>query len=104
MPITSTAQSAAEEIIRSHLNDQFAGQVRIVNVMPSTQFGQDDEEFLDVSVIYEVQREALKPDVLNAVYRNISPQLLDHGIHHVPSIGYIPSHESVPPPRLSPTP
>ena len=71
-------------------------------VLSSPQFGQDGEEFLDVSVIYEGQREALKPYVLNAVYWNICPQLLDNGIDHVPSIGCIPNHEWVPPPRLTP--
>ena len=60
MPITPTAQSTAEKIIRTHLNDQFAGQVRIINILSSPQFGQDDEEFRDVSVIYEGQHEALK--------------------------------------------
>lgn len=93
MPISPTAQSAAEDIIRSYLNEELAGQVRIVKVLSSPRFGQDDEEFLDVSVIYEGQREALNPEVLNAVYHNISPQLLENGVDHAPSIGYIPNHE-----------
>lgn len=93
MPISPTAQSTAEDIIRSYLNEELAGQVRIVKVLSSPRFGQDDEEFLDVSVIYEGRREALNPDVLNAVYHNISPQLLDNGVDHAPSIGYIPMHE-----------
>ena len=93
MPINPTAQSAAEDIIRSYPTNQLAGQVHIVKVLSSPRFCQDDEEFLDVSVIYEGQREALNPEVLNAVYHNISPHLLDIGVDHAPSIGYIPNHE-----------
>ena len=94
MPITAAEQKATERIIKSYLDEHLPSQIRIFNVKSSPQFVYD-EEFLDVSVIYEGDSTYLDPDMLNGVFHNIEPQLVDEGVNHLPSIGYVPHHEWV---------
>ena len=92
MPITDAEQKAAERIIKSYLDEHLPSQIRIFTVKATPQFAYDDE-FLDVSVIYEGDYKYLDPNMLNRVYRNIEPRLLEDGVIHRPSIGYAPRHE-----------
>lgn len=92
MPITDAEQKAAERIIKSYLDEHLPSQIRIFTVKATPQFAYDDE-FLDVSVIYEGDRRHLDPAMLNRVFHNIEPQLVDQGIDHIPSIGYAPRHQ-----------
>ena len=89
MTISTETQERARKIIRAGLDAQFKGRVRFADIRSSPMLDQDDEEFLNVSVIYEGDRKGLEPHLCNSLYQGIRDQLVDIGIRTVPSISYV---------------
>ena len=93
MPIPVEAQNKAKEIIMAGLRAQDHGNVQFIAIRAEPMLDQYDEEFLNVSVIYEGRREDLKHRLLGSLNRQIKDKLLAAGIGHVPSVSYIDKTE-----------
>ena len=93
MSIPVEAQNKAKEIIMAGLRAQDHGNVQFIAIRAEPMLDQYDEEFLNVSVIYEGKREDLKHRLLGSLNRQIKDQLLAAGIGHVPSVSYIDKTE-----------
>ena len=76
MVITTEAQEKAKDIIRADLDAQFRGKVRFGSIRITPRPGPDEEEYLDVLVVYDGRREDLQAQVPGA-------QLLGRGISAV---------------------
>ena len=89
MVITTEAQEKAKDIIRADLDAQFRGKVRFGYIRITPRPGPDDEEYLDVLVVYDGRREDLQAQVLNSLYERIGDDLRVIGIDNSnPSISY----------------
>ena len=88
MVITADAQEKAKDIIRADLDAQFRGKVRFGSIRITPRLGLDDEEYLDVLVVYDGRREELRAQVLNSLYERIGDDLRGIGINKNPSISY----------------
>ena len=88
MVITTEAQEKAKDIIRADLEEQFLGKVRFGSIRITSRPGPDDEEYLDVLVVYDGRREDLQAQVLNSLYERIGDDLRVLGIDKNPSISY----------------
>ena len=88
MVITTEAQEKAKDIIRADLEEQFRGKVRFSSIRITPRPGPDDEEYLDVLVVYDGRREDLQAQVLNSLYERIGDDLRVIGIDKTPSISY----------------
>ena len=82
------AQEKAKDIIRADLDAQFRGKVRFGSIRITPRPGPDDEEYLDVLVVYDGRREDLQAQVLNSLYERIGDDLRVIGIDKTPSISY----------------
>lgn len=78
----------AKRIIRDGLNLRFKGAVDFQEVRITPRAGADDQEYLDVQVIYEGSPSDIDPSLLNSLYRSIEDELHAIGINDVPSISY----------------
>ena len=90
MAIALETQEKAKEIILTGLRAQSHGSVRFCGVQAEVAWNAIDEEFLDVSVVYEGPRDELDLRSINALYGEIEPQLLEIGILQIPSVSCIP--------------
>ena len=63
MVIATEAQEKARDIIRADLDAQFRGKVRFGSIRITLRLGLDDEECLDVLVVYDGRREDLQAQV-----------------------------------------
>ena len=88
MVIATEAQEKARDIIRADLDAQFRGKVRFGSIRITLRLGLDDEEYLDVLVVYDGRREDLQAQVLNSLYERIGDDLRVIGIDSNPSISY----------------
>jgi hypothetical protein len=88
MAIALETQEKAKQIILKGLRAQSHGSVRFCDIHATVRLDAEDEEFLDVVVIYEGPREELNIRLLNSLHDEIRTQLREIGILHVPSIGY----------------
>ena len=88
MVITTEAQEKAKDIIRADLEEQFRGKVRFGSIRITPRPGPDEEEYLDVLVVYDGRREDLQAQVLNSLYERIGDDLRVIGIEKTPSISY----------------
>ena len=89
MVITTDVQEQAKDIIRADLDAQFRGKVRFGSIRITPRPGPDDEEeYLDVVVVYDGRREDLQAQVLNSLYERIGDDLRGIGIDKNPSISY----------------
>ena len=93
MTFSLEMQEKAAEIIRSELTSQLTGRVRIDSIRATPMLDATDDEFLQVSVVYEGNRKDLDPGLLNGLHQQIKPRLLALGIRTVPSVSYIPKTE-----------
>ncbi len=93
MTIALETQEKAKEIILAGLRAQSHGSVRFCDAESEVAWNAIDEEFLDVSVIYEGTHEDLNMHSLNALHGEIEPQLLEIGISQIPSVSCIPKAE-----------
>ena len=88
MVIVQDAQQKAKDIIQNGLRSHFQGKVRFHEVRATARPGADDEEYLDVQVIYTGKPGDLNPGLLNSLYGTIENDLRAIGIEKVPSISY----------------
>lgn len=88
MGIALETQEKAKEIILAGLRAQSHGSVRFCDIHATVRLNAEDEEFLDVVVIYEGPREDLNIQSLNALHGEIKPQLVEAGVLHIPPVSY----------------
>ena len=88
MAISLEIQEKAKAIILAGLRAQAHGSVRFCDIHATVRLNAEDEEFLDVVVIYEGPREDLNVHHLNALHGEIRQQLIEAGVLHVPPVGY----------------
>ena len=88
MAISLETQEKAKKIILGGLQGQSHGSVRFCDIHATVRLNAEDEDFLDVVVIYDGPREELDLRLLNALDEEIEPQLLKIGILQIPSVGY----------------
>ena len=88
MVITTEALEKAQDIIRAGLDAQFRGKVRFDSIRITPRPGPDDEEYLDVLVVYDNRDEDLVVQLLNSLYERIGDDLRAIGIDRNPSISY----------------
>ena len=93
MTISLETQEKAKEIILAGLRAQSHGSVRFCDAEAEVAWNAIDEEFLDVSIIYEGPHEDLNIHLLNALHGEIEPQLLKIGVLQIPSVSCIPKAE-----------
>ena len=88
MAITAEALEQAQHIIRNGLDAQFLGKVGFDSVRIVPRPGPDDEEYLDVLVVYDSRDADLPAPLLNSLYQRIGDDLRAIGIDQSPSISY----------------
>ena len=88
MVITTEALEKAQNIIRDGLDAQFRGNVRFDSVRITPRPGPDEEEYLDVLVVYDSGDATLAAELLNSLYDRIGDDLRAIGIDRSPSISY----------------
>ena len=96
MAITAEALEKAENIIRDGLDAQFLGTVNFDSVRITPRLGPDDEEYLDVLVVYDSRDGDLSAQLLNSLYERIGDDLRALGIDRSPSISYRDKTEDEP--------
>ena len=93
MTISLETQEKAKKIILAGLRAQAHGSVRFCDAEAEVAWNAIDEEFLDVSVIYEGPHDDLNIHSLISLHGEIEPQLLEIGILQIPSVSCIPKAE-----------
>ena len=88
MVTSQDAHEKAKNIIERGLEAQFQGKVRFVEIRVTPRPGDDDEEYLDVQVIYDGRPSDLNPRLLNSLYGIIEKDLHAIGIEKIPTISY----------------
>ena len=88
MAITAEALEKTQNIIRDGRDAQFLGTVNFDSVRITPRPGPDDEEYLDVLVVYESRDADLSAQLLNSLYERIGDDLRAIGIDRSPSISY----------------
>ena len=78
----------AKGIIQKELDTHFQGKVRFHEVRITPRSGADDEEYLDIRVIYVGKPSDLDPGLLNSLYGVIEADLRAIGVEKIPSISY----------------
>ena len=93
MTISLEVQEKVKEIILAGLRAQSHGSVRFCDIHAALRLNATDEEFLDVSAIYEGPLEDLDILQLNALHDETEPQLFEAGFLTIPVVSYIPKSE-----------
>ena len=62
--------------------------MRFGSIRITSRPGPDDDEYLDVLVVYDGRREDIQAQVLNSLYERIGDDLRGIGIEKNPSISY----------------
>ena len=88
MVTSQDAHEKAKNIIERGLEAQFQGKVRFTEIRITPRTGDDDEEYLDVQVIYDGRPSDLNPRLLNSLYGIIEKDLRAIGIEKIPTISY----------------
>lgn len=88
MVTSETTHDRAKSIIQNGLDTHFQGKVRFHEVRITPRSGADDEEYLDVQVIYVGKPSDLNPGLLNSLYGTIESDLRSIGVEKIPSISY----------------
>ena len=89
MVTSSETHERAKGIIQSELDTHFQGKVcfhELCGLLPRS--GADDEEYLDIQVIYVGKPSDLNPGLLNSLYGVIERDLRAIGVEKIPSISY----------------
>ena len=89
MTISDEIQKKAKHVIWNGVNSHFKGKVRFADIYASPMLDQDEDEFLNVLVVYEGDRKGLEPHLCNSLYQEIRGQLFDIGLSTIPSISYV---------------
>ena len=88
MVTSQDAHEKAKNIFERGLEAQFQGKVRFIEIRITPRTGDDDEEYLDVQVIYDGRPSELNPRLLNSLYGIIEKDLRAIGIVKIPTISY----------------
>ena len=88
MVSSQDAQEKAKGIIERGLETQFQDKVRFIEIRITLRAGDDDEEYLDVLVIYDGRPSDLNPRLLNSLYGIIEKDLRAIGIEKIPTISF----------------
>ena len=88
MLMTTETLQKAQEIIKNGLDTHFRGTVCFDSVDITPRPGPDDEEYLDVLVVYQSEDGHLAAHLLNSLYGRIGVDLRAIGIDSSPSISY----------------
>ena len=75
-------------IIQEGLDTHSQGKVRFHEVRITPRSGADDEEYLDIQVIYVGKPSDLNPGLLNSLYGAIESDLRAIGVEKIPTISY----------------
>ena len=78
----------AKDIIQKGLDAHFQGKVRFHEVRITPRSGADDEEYLDIQVIYANKPSDPNPGLLKSLYGVIESDLRAIGVEKIPSISY----------------
>ena len=89
MTISAETQDRAKDIIWRGLKAHFKGNVHFADIRASTMLDQDQDEFLNVLVVYDGNRNGLDARLCNSLYQEVRDQLVDVGLYTVPSISYV---------------
>ena len=89
MTIPAETQEEAKRVIREGLDAQFKGGVRFSEVRASAMLDEDENDFLNVLVVYDGDSKSLEPRLCNSLYSEIRGRLFDIGLHSIPSISYV---------------
>ena len=88
MATSQETHDKAKSIIQDGLDTHFQGKVRFHEVRITPRSGADDEEYLDVQVIYVGKPSDLNPGLLNSLYGVIESDLRAIGVEKIPTISY----------------
>ncbi len=88
MATSQETHERAKGIIQKGLDAHFQGRVRFHEVRITPRAGADDEEYLDIQVIYVGEPSDLDPGLLNSLYGVIEADLRAIGVEKMPSISY----------------
>lgn len=94
MTISEDQTRQAEAMISDHLQIHHKNKVAFQSVKAKPAFDLDDEEYLNVWVIYDGEPGSLDPRLLNSFYRTIAEPLHSLGIDAKPSISYVHQSEA----------
>ncbi len=94
MTISAAQTRQAEATISDNLQIHHRNKVAFQSVTAKPAFDLDDEEYLNVWVIYDGEPNSLDPRLLNSFRRVIVEPLRKLGIHARPSISYIHQSEA----------
>ena len=89
MIISTETKDRARDIIWKGLKAHFKGKVHFADIRASAMQDQDQDEFLNVLVVYDGDRNGLDARLCNSLYQEIRAQLFDVGLYTVPSISYV---------------
>ena len=89
MTITAETQEKAKQVIWKGLDSHFKGRARFSEIRANAMLDQEENDFLNVLVVYEGDRKGLEPRLCNSLYSEIRGRLLDVGLHTIPSISYV---------------
>ena len=78
----------AKGIIQKELDTHFQGKVRFHEVRITPRSGAENEEYLDIQVIYVGKPSDLDPGLLNSLYGIIEADLRAIRVEKIPSISY----------------
>ncbi len=88
MAIALETQEKAKSIILAGLRAQSHGSVRFCDIHATVRLNAEDEEFLDMVVIYDGPYKDLNIRLLSSLHDGIRTQLHEIGILNVPPVGY----------------
>lgn len=95
MTITAETQEKAKQVIWDGLDAHFKGRVRFSEIRTDPMLDQEENDFLNVLVVYEGDRKGLEPRLCNSLYSEIRGRLLEVGLHTIPSISYVDKSDDV---------
>ena len=94
MTISEDQTRLAEAMISDNLQIHHRNKVAFQSVKAKPELDLDDEEYLNVWVIYDGEPSSLDPRLLNSFYRAIAEPLRNLGIDAKPSISYVHQSEA----------
>ena len=94
MTISEDQMRQAEAMISDTLQIHHGHKVAFQSVKAKPALDLDNEEYLNVWVIYDGKPNSLDPRLLNSFYRVIMEPLHNLGIHARPSISYVHQSEA----------
>lgn len=92
--ITEESAEKAAEIVREVLEERFKDEDMVFHqILAKQRFDHDDDEYLDIYIVYEGDRKLLDPGWTSGLIGLISPQLTELGIPYPAGKSFIPKHE-----------